>query len=257
MQQGSNVAKAVADRLRAAFASRDVAAFGALLDPNVRWGGAEETPETCHTRAEVLNRFADMLSSGVEAEVIEATPGHDAVLLGLRVRRPVGGGAAREHRVYQVMRLRRGLIADIRGYPDRAAAAAEAGLGSADRQPALQARAVIPILNVSDLAASFRWFGKLGWTEKWTWCDEADGSPTFGAVESGEREIFLSLNGQGPHGMWLAIWVDDVDAVEAVCVREGLEVIRPPQDEPWGVREMHVRHPDGHVLRISQAIHTH
>jgi hypothetical protein len=28
----------------------------------------------------------------------------------------------------------------------------------------------------------------------------------------------------------------------------------PPVDEPWGVREMHVRHPDGHVLRISRGI---
>ena len=26
----------------------------------------------------------------------------------------------------------------------------------------------------------------------------------------------------------------------------------PPTDEPWGVREMHVRHPDGHVFRISK-----
>ena len=26
----------------------------------------------------------------------------------------------------------------------------------------------------------------------------------------------------------------------------------PPTNEPWGVREMHVRHPDGHVFRISQ-----
>ena len=28
----------------------------------------------------------------------------------------------------------------------------------------------------------------------------------------------------------------------------------PPTDEPWGVREMHVRHPDGHVFRISHPI---
>lgn len=55
--------------------------------------------------------------------------------------------------------------------------------------------------------------------------------------------------------MWMSVWVDDVDAVHAVCVREGLEVMRPPQNEPWGVREMQVRHPDGHVLRIGQGIH--
>ena len=247
---------AVAARLRAAFASRELAAFGALLDPNVRWGGAEETPETCHTRAEVLRRFSDMLSSGMQAEVVEATPGTDAVLLGLRVRHPVPGGFARERSLYQVLRLRDGLITDIRGYPSRAAAAAEAGTSSSDAPSALQAREVIPILNVSDLADSIQWFARLGWVEEWTWCD-ADGTPTFGAVASGGYEIFLSLNGQGPHGMWLAIGVDDVDAVHAVCVREGLEVIRPPQDEPWGLREMHIRHPDGHVVRISQAIHTH
>jgi hypothetical protein len=28
----------------------------------------------------------------------------------------------------------------------------------------------------------------------------------------------------------------------------------PPTDEPWGVREMHVRHPDGHVFRISKGL---
>jgi hypothetical protein len=51
---------------------------------------------------------------------------------------------------------------------------------------------VAPILNVSDLNASFAWFAALGWVE-------------------------------------------------------------PPEDRPWGVREMHVRHPDGHVIRFSAA----
>ena len=30
--------------------------------------------------------------------------------------------------------------------------------------------------------------------------------------------------------------------------------MQPPRDEAWGVREMHVRHPDGHVLRISHSL---
>jgi hypothetical protein len=33
----------------------------------------------------------------------------------------------------------------------------------------------------------------------------------------------------------------------------GLEVTHPPTDEPWHVRDFHVRHPDGHVLRIGRA----
>ena len=28
----------------------------------------------------------------------------------------------------------------------------------------------------------------------------------------------------------------------------------PPADEPWNLRTMHVRHPDGHVFRIGRGI---
>ena len=34
-------------RPRAAVQSGDLEAYGALRDDNVRWGGADETPETC------------------------------------------------------------------------------------------------------------------------------------------------------------------------------------------------------------------
>jgi len=126
-----------------------------------------------------------------------------------------------------------------------------------------------PILNVSDIAASFAWFEKLGWTKGWDWGEP----PTFGGVCSGECEIFLCEGAQGgrgksdlpmtagpdgdesaDRGVWISIWVDDVDEIRARCLAEGLEVTWPPTDEPWGAREMHVRHPDGHVLRIAQAL---
>jgi predicted enzyme related to lactoylglutathione lyase len=126
---------------------------------------------------------------------------------------------------------------------------------------------ITPILNVSDMEQSFAWFEKLGWQKAWDW-----GSPaTFGGVCAGESQIFLCLNGQGGRGrtahpmtfgpqsdeasekgVWMSVWVDDVDAVHARCVEHGLEVTWPPTDMPWNTREMHVRHPDGHVFRISQ-----
>ena len=131
------------------------------------------------------------------------------------------------------------------------------------------AHRVTPILNVSDIRESFAWFEKLGWKKGWDWGDP----PTFGGVCSGECEIFLCENGQGgrgrssrkttfgPHddssadkGVWMSIWVDDVDAVYANCQAQGLDVTMPPTDEPWNVREMHVRHPDGHVFRISKGL---
>jgi uncharacterized glyoxalase superfamily protein PhnB len=55
----------------------------------------------------------------------------------------------------------------------------------------------------------------------------------------------------------MSVWVDDVDAVYAVCQAAGVEVAMPPTDEPWGVREMHVRHPDGHIFRVGKGTEEH
>ena len=129
------------------------------------------------------------------------------------------------------------------------------------------ARGLTPILNVSDLVQSFAWFERLGWKKAWDW----GSPPTFGAVRSGESEIFLCQGAQGGRGksdlattsgsgaagdkgVWMSVWVDDVDAIHQHCLAQGIEVTMPPTDEPWCVREMHVRHPDGHVFRISKGI---
>ncbi|HEY6050695.1 MAG TPA: bleomycin resistance family protein [Thermoanaerobaculia bacterium] len=130
----------------------------------------------------------------------------------------------------------------------------------------MEAKGLTPILNVSNIEESFAWFEKLGWKKGWDWGTP----PTFGGVCSGKHEIFLCLNAQGGRGrseaattgiddsldkgVWMSIWVDDVDAIHRQCLEQGLEVTWPPTDEPWGVREMHVRHPDGHVFRISKGI---
>lgn len=128
----------------------------------------------------------------------------------------------------------------------------------------MQAKGLTPILNVSNILESFAWFEKLGWTKGFDWGEP----PTFGSVCSGKCEIFLCQGGQGGRGrsaltstanddgadkgVWMSIWVDDVDAIHKHCLAQGLDVTMPPTDEPWHVREMHVRHPDGHVFRISR-----
>lgn len=126
-----------------------------------------------------------------------------------------------------------------------------------------------PILNVTDIEATFRWFAKLGWKEKWRWGDPAG----FGAVASGRCEIFLCNGAQGgtgrgsntstfatmederaDKGCWMSWWVEDVDAFHAECLTQGIEVTWPPTDMPWHVREVHIRHPDGHVFRVGRGI---
>ena len=126
-----------------------------------------------------------------------------------------------------------------------------------------------PILNVSDLKRTFEWFEKLGWQKAWDWGNPA----TFGGVCCDNCEIFLCEGGQGGRGhtglpktfgpgsnealekgVWMSMWVDNVDAVHKRCVEQGIEITWPPTNMPWGAREMHVRHPDGHVFRVSQGI---
>lgn len=133
----------------------------------------------------------------------------------------------------------------------------------------MNAKGLTPILNVSDIQGSFAWFEKLGWRKSWDW----GGPPTFGGVCSGTCEIFLCLDGQGgrgrspvtatfgpggdeksDQGVWLSIWVDDVDAVFQRCVDQSIEIAMAPADMPWRVREMHIRHPDGHVFRVGRGL---
>lgn len=58
---------------------------------------------------------------------------------------------------------------------------------------------------------------------------------------------------EGDKGVWMSVWVDDVDEMHKHCLAAGLEVTFPPTDMPWNVREMHLRHPDGRVGRGVEA----
>ena len=126
-----------------------------------------------------------------------------------------------------------------------------------------------PILNVSNFEESVAWFEKLGWKGGFRWGEP----PTFGSVLCGKVSIFLCVNAQGgrgkgtntstfgadkgeqaDRGVWMSMWVEDVDAAHRTCIEQGIEVMWPPTNMPWGVREMHARHPDGHVFRIGRGI---
>jgi hypothetical protein len=117
----------------------------------------------------------------------------------------------------------------------------------------MEAKALIPILNVSDIASTVAWFEKWGWKKLWDWGTP----PTFGAVGSGKEAcIFLCEGAQGGRGrgantttfqqdgdekadkgVWMSAWVDDVDEMHKQCVAAGLEITFPPTDMPWNVRE--------------------
>jgi catechol 2,3-dioxygenase-like lactoylglutathione lyase family enzyme len=131
----------------------------------------------------------------------------------------------------------------------------------------MEVTGVTPILNVSSLKQSFEWFEKLGWRKVFDWGDP----PTFGAVISGKSEIFLCQGCQGARGgpphreawdnqagstwmSWFLATPAEVDAFYDRALELGIPAPFPPTDMPWSVRECHIRHPDGHTIRVGAGL---
>ena len=130
---------------------------------------------------------------------------------------------------------------------------------------------VTPILNVSSVLDSQAWFRSLGWRNGCTWPSTDGVTPTFGSVCADKVEIFLCAGAQGSRGtimpkfpgddqtdgVWMSWWVEspaEVDALRETVLGHGMTVTYPPSNEPWGVREFHLRHPDGHMFRVSAGL---
>jgi SnoaL-like domain len=118
------------ERVRVALETGDPNAIRDLLDPGARWGAPDGPHETdCQDRDQVVAWWASAQAAGARAVVTELTAGAGTLLVGLEVTgtpaaREAGGAAER----WQVLTLRGDRIVDIRGFDDRAAAAARAGV---------------------------------------------------------------------------------------------------------------------------------
>lgn len=52
----------------------------------------------------------------------------------------------------------------------------------------------------------------------------------------------------------LAVGVEDVDATYEALSAEGVTFLRPPTDQPWGLRMAHFTDPEGNLWQINQSI---
>jgi predicted enzyme related to lactoylglutathione lyase len=72
---------------------------------------------------------------------------------------------------------------------------------------------------------------------------------------------FLELSGSWRTGasesMGLWLQVRDVDAIRHVLEEAGVDIIEPPTEKPWGLREMQIRDPDGLSIVIVEVPETH
>ena len=117
-------------RVRFALESGDLDAIRDLLDQDARWGAPEGPHEAdCQNRDQVVAWWASARAAGARAVVTEVTTGAGTLLVGLEVTGipaayEAGGAVER----WQVLTLRGDRIVDIRGFDDRAAAVARAGV---------------------------------------------------------------------------------------------------------------------------------
>ena len=267
---------------------RDPDRIADRLADDIVWQGLRRDL-VCPNRDAVLQNIADGAQHRQQITRIEVTAlDYQHALLGVQLPgvteffgEPLDGA------IFDVFTVNDGVIRRIDEFKTKDDALAFARSTAAPAQPGQSQRApdapsprrprverLVPILNVSDIRDSFAWFAKLGWRKGFEWTpDDSHDGPGFGSVEAGGCEIFLCRDGQGSRGRgtnrwtfgpdgdetadkgtWMSIWVDDVDAVHKRCLAQGLDITHPPTDEPWGVRECHVRHPDGHVFRISREL---
>jgi lactoylglutathione lyase len=66
------------------------------------------------------------------------------------------------------------------------------------------------------------------------------------------QELELKIEG-GPRGL-LAAGVEDVDAAYEVLKAKGVTFLRPPTDQPWGLRTAYFADPEGNLWEINQPI---
>ncbi len=118
----------MAARVARALGEADLDAIRDLLAADVRWGQHDDIEGGCQNRREVLTWYRQRRAAGTRARVTEVVPHGEDLLVGLvvtgtRAAIDEGGEAHR----WQVLSIKDGLIIDIRGFDDRAQAAARIG----------------------------------------------------------------------------------------------------------------------------------
>ena len=108
----------------------------------------------------------------------------------------------------------------------------------------------MPVLQVADVAASADFYvSRLGFTSHGMWGDP----PAFCIVQRGQVTIALDQSRDDApvpaNQYWAAyIYVEDADAICAACQSAGVDIVRGPEDMPYGLRDFDIRDPDGHLI---------
>lgn len=102
-----------------------------------------------------------------------------------------------------------------------------------------------PSLAVTDVRAAVEFYTtRLGFTRGFTSGDP----PTMAGVHLGRVQLFLEQGTPGPEGCAVYFVIGNADELHEFHRASGVEVLVPPGDRPYGLRDYTVRDPHGYRL---------
>ncbi|MFD3420032.1 VOC family protein [Streptomyces decoyicus] len=111
----------------------------------------------------------------------------------------------------------------------------------------MRVRRVVPDIQSDDLEETRTFYGLLGLEEVmnlgWVMTLASPSNPTA-------QLIFMTHDKTAPVTPDMSIEVDDVDAAYAAVLTTGAQIVRPLQDEEWGVRRFFVKDPNGRIVNV-------
>ena len=108
-----------------------------------------------------------------------------------------------------------------------------------------------PSLAVSDVRRAVDFYTtKLGFTPGFTWGDP----PTMAGVNLGRVQLFLEQGTPGPQGCAVYFVIGNADQLYEFQRAGGVEIVEPPGDRPYGVRDYTVRDLHGYRLTFGHHI---
>lgn len=118
----------IAEQVRGALNTVDLADFAALLHPHVTWGAAGDPSPPCQNRDQVLAWYRHGAANGRRAHVLDVATNGEKILITMTVTPRPDHDSGQDHLRWQVLTVANGQVVDIRGYDDEASARAATGL---------------------------------------------------------------------------------------------------------------------------------
>lgn len=115
----------------------------------------------------------------------------------------------------------------------------------------IKCSAVYPTLAVPSVTDTCDWYIKrLGFTLKFLWGEP----PHHGAVMLGNACVHFWSGAPQLGENWCYFDIDNLDAMYERAKDGGVEITKPPQTYPWGMREFNATDLNGYNIRFGQHV---